>query len=233
MKRTAIMLTGGLISGLLVAGPAQASGGDQSDVTDVCGDEFVLVGATTIGGPPGRPSMGAIVQAVDPVTRDACAFVALSTDRGTTGTLTITAQSAAATTPDGTWDQTEVSADEIDLDEDYTSDASFFSYPDDARAAISIGISGTALQGRHDVRRVVVVPATKAEKKAAKRAYKKAVKAARKALRANGGAKKFKKAVKKARDRRDDALDGHEKRVIVQVGVPTPFSRTASRTFGL
>ncbi len=234
MKRTAMLLAGGMISAVLAGAPAQAIEGDQSDVAEACGDEFVLVGHTKIEGPSGRESLGKIVQATDPTTRDACAFVVLKKDRGTIGTLTITTQSAAAGTPDGTWDQTDASDEEIDLDEDFTSDATFFTYPDDNRAAITAQISGSALQGKqHGVKRVVVVPATKAERKAANRAYKKAVRAARKALAANGGAKTYKKAVKKARDRRDDKLDGHRKHVVVQVGVPTPFGTTAVRTFGL
>lgn len=234
MKTMTMLLAGGLICGVLVGGPAQASGGDQSEVTDACGDEFVLVGQTPIGGPSGQPSLGSIVQATDPATRDACAFVTLRENHGTSGTVTITAQSASAGTPDGTWDETDTSDDEIDLDEEYSSDPVLLAYPDAGRAAMTVRISGVALQGtQHDVKRIVVVPATRAERKAAKKAYKKAVTAARKLLRTNGGAKKVKKALKKARDRRDDALDGHEKRVTVRVGLPTPFSTTAVRTFGL
>ena len=234
MKRTAMLLAGGLISGVLVGGPAQASGSDDLNVSDACGDEFVLVGLTTITGPAGRASSGRIVQATDPLTGGACTFVVLAKDRGTTGTLTVGVQAAAASTPSGTWNEWADSVDEIDLDDEFVSDPMYVMYPDATRAVVTVGISGTALQGGYRrPKEVAVVPATKAEKKAAKAAFRKSVKAARKSLAKHQDQKRFKRAVKRARDRRDDKLDGHRKHVVVKVGVPTPFTATAIRSFDL
>lgn len=234
MKRTAMLLAGGMISAGLVGGPAQASGSDDPDDVNACGADYVLAGHTKIEGPTGRESLGKIVQTTNPDTLDACTFVVLKKDRGTTGTLTVTVRTAGAETPEGTWDTTTPTDTAIDLGESFVSPPTYLAAADVSRASVTVDIVGEALQGKqHGKKRLVVVPATKAEKKAALKAYKDAVKAARKALRKHDDDDRYDRAVKRARDRRDDKLDGRKKHVIVQVGVATPFTTTATHEFEL
>jgi hypothetical protein len=234
MRKMAALLAGGMVSAALVSGPAQASGSDDQEQLNTCGEGYVLAGNTKITGPEGRESLGKIVQTTNLTTHDGCSFVVLKHDKGTAGTLTVTVDEAGADTADGTWDVSTVTAAPIDLAEGFVSEPVHHAYADVERARVTADFVGAAYQGKqHSEKRTKTVPASPAAKRAAKKAYQEQLKAAKKALKKSGSKKKYHRAVDKAKDRLEDVLDGHRERVTVVVADKTPFTTSASTTFAL
>jgi hypothetical protein len=234
MKNISMLLAGGLISAVLAGGPAQASEVGGTDFTSVCGEGYVLAGQAKLTGPSGQESLGNVVQMTNVDTHDACTFVRLKRDKGTTGTLTVTTMTGATGTPDGTLDTTTAVPVEIDLADGYTSAPSYYAFADVARVSVKADITGEAYQGaQHSQNHSTKVPASAAAKRQARAQLTAALKAAKATLRKDGDKRRYAKAVKTAKARYDVKVKGKMVTTVTIVADKTPFTTSASFAFDL
>jgi alpha-D-ribose 1-methylphosphonate 5-triphosphate synthase subunit PhnG len=234
MKNISMLLAGGLLSAALVGGPAQASEVEGFDVASVCGEGYVLAGYAKVTGPSGQESLGKIVQTTNVDTHDACTFVQLKRDKGTTGTLTITTMTGATGTAEGTFDTTTVMPVEIDLAAGFTSAPSYYAFADVARVSVSADITGAAYQGaQHSQNHSTKVPASVAAKKQARAELKAALKAAKASLRKDGDKRRYAKKVKAANARHDAKVKDKVITTVTIVADKTPFTTSANLAFDL